>query len=528
MSNLSQPTELQDVVNTLRTILEVSRLTQVPSQGAVVVRGTPDQLALAEWLINNLDKARPEVIVDVSVMVVNRENIKDLGINPPTSASVALLSNTTSTSSTSSSTSSTTSSTTGTTGQINLNTIGNLTAKNFVVSIPQSTLNFMLSDSKTKLLQNPQIRALDGQKASLKIGQRVPVATGSFGAGVGGVGVANTLVNTQFQYLDVGVNIEITPRIHPGREVSMKLTMDVSDVDSYVSIGGINQPVIGQRKIEHEIRLKDGEANLLGGILEDQDVKTVSGYPFLANIPILKYLFSENKTDRTQNELVFVLVPHIVRGQDLSALNLKALDVGTANAIQLRQLSVNPPAKPAAETKPAPAAGQPAAGRPAPIPGPTASAIAPAGAPAPGAALPSKVLLSFNPDKVNTSVGQTFMMDVMVSGAQNLFSAPLQIQYDPTKLQVVNVSSGNFLGKGEQPVALAQRNDTASGTMQVTANRPPNSGGVSGQGQLLTLTFVAKDSGEALVAITRAGLHDASNQSLEAAGTQAKVNIKNR
>ena len=207
-----------------------------------------------------------------------------------------------------------------------------------------------MSDSRTKLLQNPQVRALDGQKASLKIGQRVPVATGSFGAGVGGVGVANTLVNTQFQYLDVGVNIEITPRIHPGREISLKLTMDVSDVDSYTSIGGINQPVIGQRKIEHEVRLKDGEASLLGGILEDQDVKNINGYPWSSNIPLLKYLFSSEHTDKTENELVFVMVPHIVRGQELSSLNLKPLDVGTANAIQLRKLSITPPAKPAAQT----------------------------------------------------------------------------------------------------------------------------------------------------------------------------------
>jgi general secretion pathway protein D len=137
-------------------------------------------------------------------------------------------------------------------------------------------------------------------------------------------------------------------------------------------------------------------------------------------------------------------------------------------------------------------------------------------------------LLTFNPESINTSVGQTFTMDVMVSGAQNLFSAPLQIQYDPARLQVVNVSNGSFLAQGEQPVALAQRNDTAAGTMQVTAIRPPNSGGASGQGSLLTLTFTAKDSGQATVVITRAGLRDAGNQPLEAAGTQANINIKNR
>ncbi len=155
-------------------------------------------------------------------------------------------------------------------GGINLNTFTNLNATDFQVTIPQATATALVTYTNTKVIQNPQIRALDGQKATLKIGDRVPVATGSFQPGIGGVGI-NPLVNTQFQYLDVGVNIDITPRVHAGREVSLKMTMDVSDVTSYVSIGGISQPVIGQRKIEHEIRLKDGEVSLLGGMMEDHE-----------------------------------------------------------------------------------------------------------------------------------------------------------------------------------------------------------------------------------------------------------------
>ena len=175
----------------------------------------------------------------------------------------------------------------------------------------------MLSDTNTKIIQNPQIRALDGQKATLKIGDRVPVATGSFQPGIGGVGI-NPLVNTQFQYLDVGVNIDITPRVHAGREVSLKMVMDVSAVTSYVSIGGISQPVIGQRKIENEIRLKDGEVSLLGGMMEDTQTKALTGIPGLAQIPILKYLFGRLTSDHSENEIVFVLIPHIIRGPETS------------------------------------------------------------------------------------------------------------------------------------------------------------------------------------------------------------------
>src|SRR3984957_3188298 len=342
LSNLSQPTELQDVVNAMRTILEVSRIQQLPSQGAIVVRGTPDQVALAQKLVDDLDKAKPEVLVDVAVMEVSRDKMKQLGINPPTNVSVQLQPNVTTTPTTTGSTGSTTT-TTGSTGTgINLNTLASLNATDFQVTIPQMTATALLSDTNTKIVRNPQIRALDGQKATLKIGERVPVATGSFQPGIGGVGI-NPLVNTQVQYIDVGVNIDIAPRVHAGHEVSLKLSLDVSAVTSYVSIGGISQPVIGQRKVEHEIRLKDGEVNLIGGIMEDQQTKALTGIPGLASIPILKYLFSQTNTDHSENEIVFVVIPHIIRAPESSHGNVDMIDVGTANALQLRQSSSKPP-----------------------------------------------------------------------------------------------------------------------------------------------------------------------------------------
>src|SRR5258708_24653336 len=165
----------------MRTIPQVSRIQQLPSQGAIVVRGTADQMALAQKLVDDLDKAKPEVLIEVAVMQVSRSKAHTLGISPPTSASVQLQNNINSTSSTAST--STTSSTSSTTG-INLNTLANLNATDFQVSIDKATATALFSDSNTKIIQNPQIRALDGQKATLKIGDRVPVATGSFQPGI--------------------------------------------------------------------------------------------------------------------------------------------------------------------------------------------------------------------------------------------------------------------------------------------------------------------------------------------------------
>jgi general secretion pathway protein D len=513
-SNLSQPTEMQDVVNTLRQILDIQKVQALPAEGAIVVRGTPDQLALAEKVIDDLDKAKPEVIVDVAILQVNRDKAHTLGINPPTSATVALQNNvnTTSTTSTTASTGASTT-TTGTPNQVNLNRLGNLNATDFTVTIPQATASALFSDSDTKLIQNPQIRSVDGQKASLKIGERVPIATGSFQPGIGGVGI-NPLVNTQFQYLDVGVNIDITPKIHANDEVSMKISMDISSVTGTSSIGGINQPIIGRKTIEHEIRLRDGEVSLLGGMLEDQQTRSVSGLPGLSQIPILKYLFSQTQTDHSENEIVFVLIPHIVREPDLDAANGKAIDVGTANSIQLRRITplVAPTTVPAAQNQ-------------VPAAAPMTQNSAPAQTP-PQPAVSGGASFSFDPPSVTQAAGSSFAVNILLSGAQNVYSVPLQVSYDPKLLQVANVSNGSFLSQDGQAVVLANRDDDTTGTLQITATRPPGVGGVTGQGAIVTLTFMAKAVGQGTLTISKGGARDPGMQAIPVMGAVASVTIK--
>ena len=511
LSNLSAPTELQDVVNAMRTILEVSRIQQLPSQNTIVVRGTPDQVALAQKLIGDIDKAKPEVVVDIAVMQVNREKIRTLGINPPTSATVSLqpnVSTSTASPSTNPLTGGTGTGTAGTPGSISLNALGNLNATDFQVNISSATATALYSDNDSRILQQPEIRAVDGQKASLKIGERVPIATGSFQPGIGGVGI-NPLVNTQFQYLDVGVNIDITPHVHADGSVTLKVMMDVSNVAGNTNIGGIQQPIIGQRKIEHEIRLKEGEVNLLGGMFEHDDVRSLTGYPWLAQIPLLRYLFGQTNVDRRNSEIVFVLTPHIVRGQFITPMNERTIDVGTANTIDLRQANMTLPASTAAPAPQAPAAtpAQPAAPNPQPQ--------------AAGAAS-----LSFDPAAITQSVGKTFAVNVVLSPVQNLYSVPVQIAYNPNVLEVVNVSDGNLLSKDGQPVALVHRDDPSTGTLQVTATRPPNSGGVSGGGQVFTITFLAKAAGSSTLSIARDGLRDSSMQPIAASGAQATVTVQ--
>src|SRR5881296_3409842 len=291
LSNTFQPQDITEIVTGLRQLLDLKRIQQLNSQNAIIVRATPDALSLMEKMIHDIDKAKPEVVVQVEVLEARTDRLRDLGILPGQQATVAFTPNGT-TSSSSTGTSSTTS------NALSLNQLKHLGTKDYSVTLPGATANAVLTDTYTKIIQNPEIRSVDGQVAKLRIGDRVPVATGSFQAGVGvgstgGAGFVNPLVNTQFQYIDVGVIVEITPRVHPNREVSMKVSIEVSSVTGTSTIGGIQQPIISQRKIEHDIRLKEGEASILGGLFERIDTKTLNGWPGFAQIPFLHYFLSD-------------------------------------------------------------------------------------------------------------------------------------------------------------------------------------------------------------------------------------------
>lgn len=278
LNNIAIAQDLTEITTGLRQLLDFKRIQQVNAQSAIIIRDTPDKIALAEKIIRDIDKAKPEVIIQVQVLEARIDNLRNLGILPGQSASVQINPNATTTNSTT-----TTTTTTTATGPT-LAQLTHLNQNDVVFTLPGATANFLLTDTGTKIIQDPELRAIDGQSAKLKIGDRIPVATGSFQAGVGvgstgGAGFVNPLVNTQFQYIDVGVNLDVTPHVHANRDVSMKISVEVSAQTGSATIGGITQPIISQRKVEHEIRLKEGEASILAGLVSRVDQKTLNGWP---------------------------------------------------------------------------------------------------------------------------------------------------------------------------------------------------------------------------------------------------------
>lgn len=331
LSNLNTPAELQEVVTTIRTIAELPRIVASNNQYAIVARGEPDRILLAEKIVSDLDKPRSEVLVDIYVLEAGSTFSRQLstalastGLNVPVNFTPRsrIQVSTGSSSSSSSSTS------------VSLAGLSHLASADFSTSLPGALLQAALSDATTKVMQAPQVRAVDNAKAVLKIGEREPVASGSFSAAAA---TTTGLVNTQFTYIDVGVNVEMTPRVHDTGEVSLHIELEISSVTGQVNFSGINQPVIGQRKVIHDVRVREGEVSLLGGLINENDSQTVTGIPGLANIPFLRRFFTGNSRDRSHSELMIAMVPHIVRRPDISVENLRSIGTGTAAAVKLTE-----------------------------------------------------------------------------------------------------------------------------------------------------------------------------------------------
>ena len=548
LSNAWQPNDLNDVQTALRNVLTSAKIYGVASQNAIVMRGTPDELLLAQKLINDLDKARAEVVVDIAVLEVSKNWERTLGIAWPSSIGVALQPPTSSGSTSCPTGSTNCTATTGTSPT--LYNLAHLNANDFAVTVGSATLNLLLSDSNTKVLQSPRIRATGDQKASMKIGSRIPIATGSYQTGAA-TAVVSSLVNTQFQYQDVGVNIEMTPTVHFDHDVTLKIKIEVTSQSGSVTISGVTEPILSQRVVDQVIRLREGEASILGGIQNNQEQQTWSGIPGLSSIPILKYVFGSKDHTIQDDEIVFAVVPHIVRSQELDQANLRAIDTGSGQNIDLRiageqSTAKNPalssapvgrpdafqnpqfgsvPAQSAEAAAPALMAQMSAAAqnnqKPAPAPQPLVSPQVTAPLPAAAAAAG----FSLTPPAGPLATGATFQVPVVLNGATDIASVPIQLVYDPVKLSLINVAAGDLLSRDGQAVALIHRDD-GPGNVTVVAARPPGAAGISGSGTVCVLTFQAKAPGNTALTMPRAGAVNSAQQQVPATAGHVDLTIK--
>jgi len=461
--------DVTEVANALRSLLQTTRISVNKAENSVTLRDTADKVAIAERIVEQNDKQLAEVVVDVELLQINTTKSQDLGLLLTAYETRGLLA-----------------APGGATnfgndvpeGSFTWDQLKDISIRSLGFTLPSITYSFIKNNTDAELLAKPQLRISEGQKAQLVIGDRVPIPTTTFNTGstIGG----NIVPITSFQYQDVGIKIEVEPRVHHNKEVTLKLTIEVSNLNGFVEvISGQRQPIIGTRSISSTIRLKDGETNFLAGLFRTDKSNTTNSVPFLGDIPILGRLFSKKATTDTATDLVLTLTPHIIRIPDVTAADLEPVYVGTDSNISFqgspriespggqggpfdfgrREPSVprGTPPPPAPAVTPAPQILVPGGMPNDPFRPNPRDAIPPQGErpppTTPGVVPQSSgaVAFDFEPASLSLAPGEVRTVLVRATGAKTAPSATVEIAFDPAILSVLAVRpipAGNGVAEG--------------------------------------------------------------------------------
>lgn len=367
IQNASTPNEFTEIFNGVRIGAKLTTgIFSVASQNAIIARGSPDTMSVIEKVVHDLDRPKAEVVVDVLVMEVSKSKVLNLGAALQgqtlggTSVTGLAFPITPGSTTTTAATTGTTGTTTTTGTSTPLSRLGKLSSNQFSVALPSALVEAFLSDSDTRLLQRPEVRVTDGGKATLKVGSKIPYVSGSLNSAVATPG-SIPYATTQFQQIDVGVNIDLQPHVNGPEDVSMHIKVEISNVTQTETIAGVQQPIIGQKVNEADIRMKNGEASLLGGLSSDSNTQSIAGIPGVANLPVLGYLFGTHTKDREKDDIVIALIPHIIRAPVVN-VNDEGILAGTERVVKVERRSDQPAIAPQG----APASQTPAGAPPAP------------------------------------------------------------------------------------------------------------------------------------------------------------------
>ena len=548
---------MQTILNGLlvQQTQQSSRPQIMPNKDAnsITIRGSASMVAIAGRIIENNDKPRAEVVVDVEILEVNRTRVKSYGLNL-SNYQIGLQFSPEGAPSTSGTASTST-------GQFNLNTLMHgINTSDFYASVPQAVVKFLESDSQTKLIAKPSLRGAEGKKLTANLGDEIPVPSTTFQPLVSGGAGINPF--TSFTYKDVGVYVEVTPRVTLEGDFILDLVVESSTKGTDVNVAGQNLPSFGSRKVSTTMRLRDGESNLLAGLLRDDERKSLVGFPGGIHVPIIKDLFSANDSQISQTDIVMLLTPHIIRSQGITERNLQSIFIGSAQnpviggappllasnpetteappaaaAQQAPPITTQPYGSPGAALvggapvgkptpqgtpvvppgsspipgtvmmppaqatapvqNPAQQAAQPVAAAPAPAQGAQPAPVAPAtpaptGQPAAAPQAPVMNQVSVAVPSADWRVGQG-PYTVALSGVNlgRVSTISLTLIYNPAAVKIRSLQEGSFMRMGVPTTAFVHQEDLAAGRIDLTITRTADVIGASGSGTLAAVIFEA-------------------------------------
>jgi general secretion pathway protein D len=439
---------------------------------SLTLRDSPENIKLAEKIISNWDKARGEVIIDLEIMEVSRSKLRQygidfdiygIGVKYETPASEKK-------------------------GWINLPELDFSQKSNYFITLPTSFIKFLETDADTKIIAQPRLRGIDGEEISYTVGDKVPIPRTTF-APIAAGGVSQQPI-TSFEYQDVGITIKIIPYIHFEREVTLELEIKVT------SLGGTGYagiPILGTREVKNVIRLKEGETNLLAGLLRDEERKSLKGIAGLKNLPIIGSLFSNTDQTISQTDIILTITPYIIRSISIDKENLKPLWVG------LKKESVGgfPPGE-YIEKEPS--------------------------------EIPEKIekgnVISISPSYFSAPTGRRFFVNIFIRSEEEVSNMSLILSFDPQVIQIRGVKPGDFVNRLGQRVPFLKNIDNSGGTLTIGFSSPDITKGSKGEGILAQISLLAKSKGDSSISITSISANTPKGTSISFNTRDARVKVE--
>lgn len=479
---------------------------------ALTVRGTMPVLKVFDQVIKANDKPKAEVMIDVEILEVNSQRVKEIGLNlsqyalgfalspegrPATLSAEDL-------------------------PPFNLNTVSRgVSTADFYATVPSALIKLLETDEHTRILARPQLRGQERAPLSLNLGEDIPVPQTTFAAQAAG-GLAS-VPTTSFTYRTVGIVLTITPAVSFDGEIILDVVVESSSQSANINVNGQSLPSFGTRKAQTKLRMRDGESNLLAGLIKEEDRRTDQGFPGLNRIPFLRSIFGGSKTTVGSSDIVMIITPRILRSQELTPADLAPMYVGTGTSFgatttpqliapqpvsggttqpsQTAPAPANPaapPPNPAAAGAPAPATPPGGAGRAVGIV-PVTSPDAPVAPPA----APGPMRVSVTPPATPLQMGgQPYTVPLSVANATGLTSLTLAVTYNPAVLRATVVNEGSMMRSDGATTSFVPKIDPNTGRIDLVITRPGDKTGVAGNGLLASIVFEAIGAGNSQIALS--------------------------
>ncbi|MFC2157632.1 cohesin domain-containing protein [Acidobacteriota bacterium] len=486
LSNIVAQDVHSPLLQLLRSQFKAPQVFVDKALNSVTIRDIPAVIELAERILLNWDKPSAEVLIELQIMEISRSKLQKIGIELD-SYSMGVQN---------------TSGLQNESSWRQLNSLNFSGKENFQITLPTSILNFLATDTDTKMIAQSQLRGIAGQEMIYKVGDQIPVPNTTFNPIAAG-GVSSQPV-TSFDYKDVGIDITITPQAHLENEVTMELDIKIKGLGG---TGYADLPILTTREVKNVIRLKHGESNLLAGLLKDEERKTRKGIPGLKDIPGIGALFSSTDLEIQQRDVLLIITPYILRNLDLTEADRDPIWVdlqgtsfstsGETGAQNVREVDPEMTQRRIAQIAQQQTAGD---------------------------AGPNRIQLL--PANFDIAQNREFRISVNMNAGEELSTFSMTLSYDPQILEVKQVVEGGFINQlGEAPPFL-KNIDNSSGMVTIGFSSPQPSKGLKGGGRVATLVFVAKGQGETHISITSSSANSTSGKAIVFTSGQARVNVK--